>query len=212
MITARRFRAGAVREAGRGTAFVHLRKILVSIDEAMSEMGRVAETPLKKVAVAAVVGNPFAGKGYVEDLAPLIEASAEIGRHISATAVAALAPYDPESYGKAALVGTAGEQEHGVAMLTTVYGNAMRDAAGGGAAWISSFTKRAVPGEAIDIPLAHKDALYVRSHYDGMTLLVPDAPLEDEIVVICCIANRGRLNHRVGGLARADVRGADGLT
>ena len=78
-----------------------------------------------------------------------------------------------------------GEQEHGVAMLTTVFGNVMRDAAGGGKAWISSFTKRAAPGATIDIPLAHKDALYVRSHYDGITITLPDAPLPDEIAIIC---------------------------
>ena len=94
-----------------------------------------------------------------------------------------------------------GEQEHGVAMLTTVFGNVMRDAAGGGKAWISSLTKRAAPGATIDIPLAHKDALYVRSHYDGITITLPDAPLPDEIAIICAYANRGRPNHRVGGLA-----------
>ena len=83
---------------------------------------------------------------------------------------------------------------------------------GGGKAWISSFTKRASPGEIIDVPLAHKDALYVRSHYDGMTVMVPDAPLADEIAIICCLANRGRLNHRVGGPSKHDIKGEDGLT
>lgn len=190
---------------------MHVRKLFTAIEESMSEMGREANEPLKKVAVVAVVKNPLAGKGYVEDLSELIDASTEIGQRISVMAVEALAPYAPDSYGKAALIGTAGEQEHGVAMLTTVYGNAMRESVGGGAAWISSFTKRAGPGQAIDIPLAHKDALYVRSHYDGMTILVPDAPLADEIAVICCIANRGRLNHRVGGLAKQDIAGNDGL-
>ena len=190
---------------------MHVRKLFTAVEETMSEMGREANEPLKKVAVVAVVKNPLAGGGYVEDLSALTEASTAIGRRISAMAVDALAPFAPDSYGKAALIGTAGEQEHGVAMLTTVYGNAMREAVGGGAAWISSLTKRAAPGQAIDIPLAHKDALYVRSHYDGMTVLVPDAPLEDEIAVICCIANRGRLNHRVGGLAKKDIKGEDGL-
>ena len=190
---------------------MHVRKLITAVEEAMSEMGREANEPLKKVAVVAVVKNPLAGKGYVEDLSELIAASTEIGQRISTMAVAAMAPYTPDSYGKAALIGTAGEQEHGVAMLTTVYGNAMREAVGGGVAWISSFTKRASPGQVIDIPLAHKDALYVRSHYDGMTILVPDAPLEDEIAIICCIANRGRLNHRVGGLAKQDITGKDGL-
>ena len=88
-------------------------------------------------------------------------------------------------------------------MLTTVFGNAMREAAGGGKAWISSMTKRAAPGATIDIPLAHKDALYVRSHYDGITITLHDAPLPDEIAIIAAFANRGRLNHRVGGLAAA---------
>ena len=120
-------------------------------------------------------------------------------------------PYDTESYGKAALVGSAGEQEHGVACLTTVYGNVLRDAVGGGKAWISSITKRVHPGETVDIPLAHKEALFVRSHYDGMTIMVPDAPLSDEICIICCFANRGRLNHRVGGPSKNEIIGEDGL-
>ncbi len=190
---------------------MQIRKLFTAVDETMSEMGREANEPLRKVAVVAVVRNPLAGQGYVEDLSELIDGSTRIGEKISAMAVDALGSYTPDSYGKAALIGTAGEQEHGVAMLTTVYGNAMRDAVGGGQAWISSFTKRAYPGESIDIPLAHKDALYVRSHYDGMSVMVPDAPLPDEIAVICCIANRGRLNHRVGGLRKQDAKGEDGL-
>ena len=145
--------------------------------------------------------NPFAGR-YVEDLTPLTQASEAIGREISAIAVGLLAPYKPVSYGKAAVIGIAGEQEHGNAMLTTVFGNVMREAAGGGKAWISSFTKRAAPGATIDIPLAHKDALYVRSHYDGISITLHDAPLPDEIALICAYASRGRPNHRVGGLTR----------
>jgi hypothetical protein len=115
------------------------------------------------------------------------------------------------SYGKAAVVGINGEQEHGNAMLTTVFGNVMREAAGGGKAWISSMTKRAAPGAAIDIPLAHKDALYVRSHYDGMTLTLPDAPQPNEIAIIAVYATRGRPNQRVGGLSASDIKGQDGL-
>ena len=187
-----------------------VRKYLSFIEESRSEAGRPADPPLRKVAVVAVVKNPFAG-AYREDLSRLIEAGEELGRTISRMAVEALGEYPPESYGKAAVVGVAGEQEHGVAMLTTVYGNAMREAAGGGRAWISSLTKRAAPGAAIDIPLAHKDALFVRSHYDGMSLTLHDAPLPDEIAVICCYANRGRLNHRVGRFALEDIKGEDGL-
>jgi hypothetical protein len=99
-----------------------------------------------------------------------------------------------------------------VSLLTTVFGNVMRDAAGGGKAWISSLTKRAAPGSTIDIPLAHKDALYVRSHYDGITITIHDAPLPNEIAVICGYASRGRPNHRVGGLAANEIKGIDGLT
>jgi hypothetical protein len=122
-----------------------------------------------------------------------------------------LEPYPAVSYGKAAIIGINGEQEHGVSLLTTVFGNVMRDAAGGGKAWISSFTKRAAPGSTIDIPLAHKDALYVRSHYDGITITIPDGPLPNEIAVICAYASRGRPNHRVGGLAANEIKGVDGL-
>jgi hypothetical protein len=189
---------------------MQIRKILTFVDEARSESGEPAQPPLRKVAAVAVVRNPFAGK-FVGDLAELTQASAAIGREISAMAVALLKPYAVESYGKGAIIGLAGEQEHGVAMLTTVFGNVMRDAAGGGKAWISSMTKRAGPGASIDIPLAHKDALYVRSHYDGITLTLPDAPLPDEIAVICAYANRERLNSRVGGLSKHEIKGIDGL-
>jgi hypothetical protein len=122
-----------------------------------------------------------------------------------------LSPDKAVSYGKAAVVGLNGEQEHGNAMLTTVFGNVMRGAVGGGKAWISSMTKRGAPGGMIDVPLAHKDALYVRSHYDGMTITLQDAPQPDEIAIIAVYATRGRPNHRVGGLSAADIKGEDGL-
>jgi len=188
-----------------------IKRILTFFDEVREESGRPTEPVLRKSAAVAIVQNPFAGK-YVEDLSPLTKASESIGREICAIAVAMLGPLKPVSYGKAAIVGLAGEQEHGNAMLTTVYGNVMRDAVGGGKAWISSFTKRAAPGATIDIPLAHKDALYVRSHYDGISITLHDAPLPDEIAIICAFATRGRPNHRVGGLAASDVKGIDGLT
>jgi Amino acid synthesis len=190
---------------------MEIKRILTFVDEVRGEAGRRTEPPLRKSAVVAIVPNPFAGK-YVEDLSPLTTASEAIGREICAIAVALLAPYKPVSYGKAAVIGLAGEQEHGNAMLTTTFGNVMREAAGGGKAWISSFTKRAAPGATIDIPFAHKDALYVRSHYDGISITLHDAPLPDEIALICAYATRGRPNHRVGGLAAADIKGLDGLT
>src|SRR5262245_34711869 len=189
---------------------MHVRKIFTFVDESRSEAGQTAQVPLRKVAAVAVVKNPFAG-GYQADLSTLTEASADIGREITTMAIALLRPFAAESYGKGAIIGLGGEQEHGVAMLTTVFGNVMREAADGGKAWISSFTKRAAPGATIDIPLAHKDALYVRSHYDGITLTLPDAPLPDEIAVICAYANRERLNARVGGLSKHEIKGQDGL-
>ena len=189
---------------------MQIKRTLTFVDEVAHEASQRVEPVLRKVAVVAVVDNPFAGR-FEPDLSPLTEASAAIGRHISGLAMALLAPHSPASYGKAALIGMNGEQEHGVAMLTTVFGNVMRDAAGGGKAWISSFTKRAAPGATIDIPLAHKDALYVRSHYDGITIMLPDAPLPDELAIIVAFANRGRPNHRVGGLGAESIKGVDGL-
>ena len=187
------------------------RKIVTAIEETYAEAGQDADVPLRKVAVIAVIENPFAGNPYQEDLSSLTEASEALGRKIAGMAAEAIKPYAVESYGKASVVGTAGEQQHGSAMVTTIYGNVMRDAAGGGAAWISSTSKRMAAGGIIDVPLAHKDALYVRSHYDTMTIMLPDAPLPDEIAIICCYANRGQLNARVGGLKAADIKGEDGL-
>ena len=148
-----------------------IRRLYTVVDEALHDMEQDREEPLRKVAVVAVISNPHAGKGYVEDLSDLTDSSIELGSKIATMGAEQMAPYTVDSYGKAALIGTAGEQEHGVACLTTVYAT-LRDAVGGGKAWISSITKRARPGEQVDIPLAHKDALFVRSHYDGMTIML----------------------------------------
>jgi hypothetical protein len=187
-----------------------IKRILTFLDETRLADGQDVSPPLRKVAAVAIVDNPFAGR-FVKDLSHLTRASEAIGREICAIAVRLLAPDHAVSYGKAAIVGTNGEQEHGNAMLTTVFGNVMREAAGGGKAWISSMTKRAAPGAMIDVPLAHKDALYVRSHYDGMTLTLPDAPQPNEIAIIAVYATRGRPNHRVGGLSASEIKGQDGL-
>jgi hypothetical protein len=195
---------------GETSAKMPIKRLLTFLDEVRSADGRDVGPPLRKVAAVAIIDNPFAGR-FVEDLSPLTRASEAIGQEICAIAVRLLAPDQAVSYGKAAVVGTNGEQEHGNAMLTTVFGNVMREAAGGGKAWISSMTKRAAPGAVIDIPLAHKDALYVRSHYDGMTLTLPDAPQPDEIAIIAVYATRGRPNQRVGGLSASDIKGQDGL-
>jgi hypothetical protein len=134
---------------------VEVRKIVTFTEEIFAEAGQTAKPPLRKVAVVAVVKNPFARR-YAEDLSPLTKESLELGQRITAIAIAAMGGLPVQSYGKAGLVGVAGEQEHATSMLTTVFGNVMREAAGGGKAWISSMTKRVVSGETIDIPLAHK--------------------------------------------------------
>lgn len=185
-------------------------KTLSFIEETAIEDGQKGTPPLRKVAVVAVVENPYAGGPYVADLSPLTQASPAIGTMIGAEAARLLgAPV--ESYGKGAIIGVAGDQEHGVAMLTTVYGNALRDAVGGGSAWISSATKIGGPGTSIDIPLAYKDALFVRSHYDAFSFTLHTAPRPNEIAIICAVANRGRLNHRVGGISKIEAVGQDGL-
>ena len=197
--------------AETGTETIKIKRVLTFLDEVRVADGRDTVPPLRKAAAVAIVDNPFAGR-FVQDLSPLTQASEAVGREICAIAVRLLAPDQAVSYGKAAVIGINGEQEHGNAMLTTVFGNVMREAIGGGKAWISSMTKRAAPGAMIDIPLAHKDALYVRSHYDGMTLTLPDAPQPNEIAIIAVYATRARPNQRVGGLSAAEIKGQDGLT
>ena len=169
------------------------------------------EAPLRKVAIVAVVANPYAGR-YVADLQPLIDASAELGRQMAERAAQAMLPYLAMGCGKGGIAGTAGEQEHVNALLTTTFAIPLREVLGGGKAWISSMTKRGAPGTSIDIPFNHKDALYVRSFYDGISLTLHDAPAADEIALIVGLANRGRIGARVGGLRPEDVKGADGLT
>ena len=186
-----------------------VRKILTFIEHITEEEGLPVEPPLRKVAVAAVVTNPYAGR-YSDDLNNIVDDSPALGRQLSKMLVDALG--DPaQSYGKSALAGTNGQVEHTHAFLTSVFANELRDAVGGGKAWIPSTGKRGPMGTSIDVPLACKDALFVRSHYDTITVTVPDAPEPDEVVVIIAAANRGRPNFRLGGLAYEDIKGEDGL-
>jgi hypothetical protein len=171
--------------------------------------GSPLDTPLRRAAVGVLIANPFAGR-YVEDLSALTEPSAELGDELGRRAAELLGGYPVQSYGKGGLAGVGGEQEHVVACITTVFGDALRKAVGGGAAWISSATKVAPAGTEIDIPLAHKDALYVRSHYDAVTFRAPDGPRPDELLIVVAVASGGRPHHRVGGLSAQDAVG-DGL-
>lgn len=190
---------------------IKVRRTMTMVDtREIDDAGEIARPPLVKVAVAAVVENPFAGR-YVADLKPYIEGSVALGELLGRMAVQALGPHKAQSYGKAGIVGINGEQEHANALLTSDFAEPIRRAIGGGKAWVSSMTKVAAPGTPIDVPMNHKDAIYVRSHYDGMSLTFHDTPAPNEIVLIFCLANRGRLNARVGGLKAEDVKGTDGL-
>lgn len=175
------------------------------VQETNHEVGPAPAESLIKAAVAVVIANPFAGS-YVEDLSPLTAPSGSLATALGERAVALLGGRLVESYGKGGVAGLNGEQEHVVACVTTIFGNGLRDAVGGGDAWISSVTKVASAGTTIDIPLAFKDEVYVRSHYDAMTITLPDAPRPDEIVIIAAVATGGRLNARSGGLSVADFR------
>jgi hypothetical protein len=191
-------------------ADIQIRKLVTVVEEARSEAGIAAQRPLRRVAAMAVVSNPYAGR-YQEDLSALVEFSRELGRLLGGRAVEALGDA-PESYGKGAIAGDAGEQEHANAFVTTTFGDELRRAVGGGKAWISSATKVGSMGTSLDVPLAYKDALYVRSHYDAMEIRVPDAPRPDEVLVVAVVANRGRLNARLGGLTKEQAKGEDGLS
>lgn len=182
---------------------LEIRKVVVLSEDVLRDGGRGDDGgPLRKVACAVVFKNPYAGRPYSEALDELIEPSAELGRIIGERCFEA-AGGPVESHGKAVMVGTAGEQEHGNAVKTTTFGNPFRDAFGGGRAWLPSTTKRAAPGASIDVPLCFKDEIWVRSHYDTITVAIPDAPAPDEIVLIGAVATRGRLNARLGGVTKS---------
>ncbi|MBT5495848.1 MAG: amino acid synthesis family protein [Alphaproteobacteria bacterium] len=189
-----------------------IRKLVTVTDEIHREMGRVIDPPTRRAAAIAVIENPFAGR-YVEDLSELIDIGAELGTLLGDRAVAALGimPGAVESYGKAALVGVDGELEHAAAILHPKLGTPLRIAVEKGAALVPSSKKRGGPGQTLDIPLGHKDAAYVRSHFDGMEVWVNDAPRADEILVAVAVTDSGRPLPRVGGLEAEDAEGEDGL-
>ncbi len=193
-------------------ASYHVRKWYTMIEETLAnETGQLADgDPLCKYVIAAAIHNPYAGR-FCEDLSALVDDSPLLGREFGRRIRGLAAGRPIASYGKACLVGTACEYEHGNAFLTNPAANPVRDAVGGGKAWVPSTGKRGAPGCSIDVPLAHKDALYVRSHYDCITVSFNDGPAPDEVIVIWAFATRGRLHARLGGLSAADVKGEDGL-
>ncbi|MGW3950234.1 amino acid synthesis family protein [Streptomyces sp. NPDC004752] len=189
------------------TGNYQVRRWVGLVEETLHENGPVVGKPLVKAVCGVVIKNPFAGR-YVDDLTALTEPSAALGTALGRRAVALLGGAEVESYGKGGLAGLDGEQEHVVACVTTVFGDALREAVGGGAAWISSATKTAAAGASIDIPLAYKDELYVRSHYDAATVSIPDVPRPDELFICVAVAGGGRVHERVGGLTAAEALAA----
>jgi Amino acid synthesis len=189
-----------------------IRKIATFLEETRTEMGRVVNPPTRRAAAVAVVENPYAGK-YVEDLSELMLIGEELGELLTERAVAALGvpATAVESYGKAAAVGENGELEHAAAILHPKLGAPVRKVLGKGAALIPSSKKRGGLGVVLDIPLGHKDAAFVRSHFDGMEARINDAPRANEIMVAVAVTDSGRPLPRVGGLTKSEIKGVDGL-
>jgi hypothetical protein len=189
-----------------------IRKWTTTVEETARESGRDIAPPIRRAVAACVIENPFAGR-YVEDLTPLIEAGAALGARLAARAIAALGIEGTQvhSFGKAAIVGEAGELEHAAALLHPKMGALVRSALGKGPALIPSAKKRAGMGAAIDIPLGHKDAAFVRSHFDAVEFRVTDAPARDEILLCLALTNGGRPLPRIGGLTVEGIIGEDGL-
>jgi hypothetical protein len=188
-----------------------IRKIVTVIEEVYSDGEKKVDKPIRKVAVLAVIKNPYAGK-YQEDLNDLIDFSEDLGKTISDKAVEALGKgVEVHSYGKAAIVGEKGELELAAALLHPKLGTPLRAATGGGKAIIPSIKKIGRMGDSLDIPLHYKDAAFVRSHFDGMTVSISDAPKSDEIVIAVAVTDGGRPHPRVGGLKKEEAKKEDGL-
>jgi Amino acid synthesis len=190
----------------------NIRKLIVQVDETRIEMGKAIIPPVRKALAMAVIENPYAGQ-YAENLDALVAIGEELGALLGQRCVEALgiAPGAAQSYGKAAIVGEGGELEHAAAILHPKLGAPLRVAVERGAALVPSAKKLGGLGTAIDVPLGHKDAAFVRSHFDAMEARVPDAPRANEIVVAVVVTDSGRPLPRVGGLQAHEIKGEDGL-
>lgn len=189
-----------------------IRKIIVQVDETRLEMGRAVTPPTRRALAMAVIANPYAGR-YSENLDELIAIGEALGALLGQKCVQTLGiePGQAHSYGKAAIVGEAGELEHAAAILHPKLGAPLRAAVEKGAALVPSAKKRGGMGTAIDVPLGHKDAAFVRSHFDAMEARVSDAPRAQEIVVAVVVTDSGRPLPRIGGLQVHEIQGQDGL-
>ncbi|NVM89604.1 hypothetical protein FHT32_003261 [Variovorax sp. SG517] len=190
----------------------NIRKLVVQVDETRREMGKDITPPTRRAVAIAVIENPYAGR-YSENLDDLIAIGEELGALLGQKAVKALSiePGQAQSYGKAAIVGERGELEHAAAILHPKLGAPLRVAVEKGAALVPSAKKQGTLGTAIDVPLGHKDAAFVRSHFDAVEARVSDAPRANEIVVAVAVTDSGRPLPRIGGLQVHEIKGEDGL-
>ena len=190
----------------------NIRKIIVQVDEIHFDGGKAVNPPTRRALAMAVIANPYAGR-FSESLDELIDIGEELGGMLGERCVQALgiAPEQAQSYGKAAIVGEGGELEHAAAILHPKLGAPLRKAVSKGAALVPSAKKQGTLGTAIDVPLGHKDAAFVRSHFDAMEARVADAPRANEIVVAVVVTESGRPHPRIGGLQVHEIVGQDGL-
>jgi hypothetical protein len=190
---------------------VQVRKRLLSVEEIFHEGGPSAERPLRRAAALAVIHNPFAGR-YVEQIEGFMDDLKPLGLEMARSLVAALGgdAKTVEGYGKGAIVGAAGEIEHG-ALWHVPGGYAMREVLGGAKAIVASTKKVGGPGTRLDVPITHINASYVRSHFDAMEVGIADAPRADEILLALIMTTGARVPARVGGLKTSEIKGEDGL-
>lgn len=188
-----------------------VRKRLVTVEEIFHEGGPPSATPLKRGAVISVIANPFAGR-YVEEIAAFMDVLTPLGLEMAEALLAAMGVEAAaiEGYGKGAIVGAAGELEHG-ALWHVPGGYAMRGVLGDAKAIVPSTKKLGGPGTRLDVPVTHVNASYVRSHFDAMEVGVPDGPKADEIAVVLVMTTGARIHARVGGLKASEIEGKDGL-
>lgn len=189
-----------------------IRKLVTIIEDTRIESGKEIDPPTRRGAALAVIENPYAGR-YQEDLEDLMRIGEELGSLLGERSVQALGieAAAVESYGKAAIVGENGELEHAAAILHPRLGKPLRKAVEKGAALVPSSKKMGGQGTQIDVPLGHKDAAFVRSHFDAMEVRVSDAPRRNEIVVAVAVTDSGRPMPRIGGLTVDEIIGDDGL-
>lgn len=188
-----------------------IRKRLIQIEEIFHEGGKPAKEPLRRGAILSVIRNPFAGR-YVEEIAGFMDDLTPVGLTMANALLGALGgdPAAIQGYGKGAIIGSAGELEHG-ALWHVPGGYAMREILGEAKAIVPSAKKVGGPGTRLDVPITHINASYVRSHFDAMEVGIPDAPRADEILLALVMTTGSRIHARVGGLKASDIKGEDGL-